>query len=117
MYEDSGTSEPLTRKALLLREFQEKLICKAQQTTYDAADRDKKNATSETVETFSVPQEEDAQLFLSVEETLKYAKLFSEEFKLEKMPTRALLVCCFLNKHAFLGFLHSLFFCYIKGSL
>lgn len=81
----------------MLKEFQEKLMMKAKE------EKKRKPENSENLEN-STDDDDDAlsmNPFLSLKETLTYAKLFKEEFKMEKMSTKALEVIFCINKNIF----------------
>lgn len=77
---DESTNEPARDRARMLKEFQDKLILKAAEESKPSEDGELKSELDEV------------NPFLSLKETLTYAKLFREEFKLENMPTKALMV-------------------------
>lgn len=102
MFTEESTSDRCKDRARLLKEFQEKLISKAQREAADSASYGESSGhppSKVAVVGGALESPEDINPFLSVKETLKYAKLFREEFKLEKMPTRALLVCAKIHTH------------------
>lgn len=94
---EESTCDRFKDRARLLREFQEKLIRKAEHEAADAAgalDPAAAGGIMGASKGGGGDPSEDVNPFLSVKETLKYAKLFREEFKLDNMPTPALLVLC-----------------------
>lgn len=78
---DKATSERSRDRAQALKEFQEKLIIKAREESKE-----------ELTETEHLLRKDEVNPFLSLKETLLYAKLFREEFKLDNLPTKALMV-------------------------
>lgn len=81
---EKTTSERSRDRAQKLKEFQKKLIIKAsEEVQRTEKEEDGGENISEVTE---------VNPFLSLKETLTYAKLFKEEFKIENMPTKALMV-------------------------
>lgn len=75
----------------MLKEFQEKLISKAREERVNHMEDSE--ASEESVDENAL----EVNPFLSLKETLTYAKLFKEEFKIENMPTKALEVIFFVK--------------------